>query len=126
MPHITSIERLAREEGIAQGREQGIEEGRREGAAKLIVRQTRKRFRGFASSDEDAIRGLSVNRLEELSEALLDFTGIEELREWLSQASRDFDVTVGKMAYELEDGSLQEYRFGLVEISFMGEITAGK
>ena len=33
---------------------------------------------------------------------------------------------VGKMAYELADGSLQEYRFGLVEISFMGEITAGR
>jgi len=38
---------------------------------------------------------------------------------------------VGKVAYELADGSLQEYQFGLVEISFveisfMGEITAGR
>jgi clan AA aspartic protease len=33
---------------------------------------------------------------------------------------------VGKTAYELADGSLQEYPFGLVEISFMGEITAGR
>jgi clan AA aspartic protease len=33
---------------------------------------------------------------------------------------------VGKMAYELANGSLQEYSFGLVEISFMGEITAGR
>ena len=33
---------------------------------------------------------------------------------------------VGKMAYELADGSLQEYPFGLVQISFMGEITAGR
>ena len=33
---------------------------------------------------------------------------------------------VGKMAYELADGSLEEYLFGLVEISFMGEITAGR
>jgi clan AA aspartic protease len=33
---------------------------------------------------------------------------------------------VGKMAYELADGTLQEYPFGLVEISFMGEITAGR
>jgi len=30
------------------------------------------------------------------------------------------------VAYELADGSLQEYQFGLVEISFMGEITAGR
>jgi clan AA aspartic protease len=33
---------------------------------------------------------------------------------------------VGKMAYELADGSLEEYQFGLAEISFMGEITAGR
>src|SRR6266404_4313508 len=33
---------------------------------------------------------------------------------------------IGKMTYELADGSLQEYPFGLVEISFMGEITAGR
>lgn len=33
---------------------------------------------------------------------------------------------VGKMAYELADGTLQEYPFGLVQIAFMGEITAGR
>ncbi len=33
---------------------------------------------------------------------------------------------VGKAAYELADGSLEEYSFGLAEFSFMGEITAGR
>ncbi len=33
---------------------------------------------------------------------------------------------VGKTAYELADGSVEEYEFGLAEISFMGEITAGR
>jgi clan AA aspartic protease len=32
----------------------------------------------------------------------------------------------GTMAYELADGTLQEYEFGLVRIAFMGEITAGR
>jgi clan AA aspartic protease len=32
----------------------------------------------------------------------------------------------GKMVYELADGSLEEYDFGLVQISFMGEVTAGR
>lgn len=32
----------------------------------------------------------------------------------------------GKMVYELADGTLQEYPFGLVEITFMGEVTAGR
>ena len=33
---------------------------------------------------------------------------------------------VGTMVYELADGTLQEYPFGLVEIAFMGEVTAGR
>ncbi len=33
---------------------------------------------------------------------------------------------VGRTAYELADGTIQEYPFGLVQISFMGEITAGR
>src|SRR5262245_61139584 len=33
---------------------------------------------------------------------------------------------VGAMAYELADGSLREYAFGLARIEFMGEVTAGR
>ena len=33
---------------------------------------------------------------------------------------------VGKTVYELANGILEEYPFGLVEIRFMGEITAGR
>lgn len=32
----------------------------------------------------------------------------------------------GKMSYELADGTVREYSFGLVTIEFMGEITAGR
>lgn len=35
-------------------------------------------------------------------------------------------VPIGKMSYELADGSVQEYPFGLAQIEFMGEITAGR
>jgi clan AA aspartic protease len=33
---------------------------------------------------------------------------------------------VGRMPYELANGTVQEYQFGLVEISFMNEVTAGR
>ena len=40
---------------------------------------------------------------------------------------RQIDVRpVGTMVYELADGTKHEYPFGLVEIRFMGEITAGR
>jgi len=32
----------------------------------------------------------------------------------------------GKMAYELADGTVKEYPFGLAVIEFMGEVTAGR
>ena len=32
----------------------------------------------------------------------------------------------GKMAYELADGTVKEFPFGLVRIEFMGETTAGR
>ena len=32
----------------------------------------------------------------------------------------------GTMTYELADGTVQEYHFGLVKIEFMGEVTAGR
>ena len=33
---------------------------------------------------------------------------------------------VGRTSYELADGSVHEYAFGLAQIEFMGEITAGR
>src|SRR5881394_2682215 len=35
-------------------------------------------------------------------------------------------LRVGRMSYELADGSVHEYSYGLVRIEFMGEITAGR
>ena len=35
-------------------------------------------------------------------------------------------VREGKMAYELAEGTVKEYPYGLVRIEFMGEITAGR
>lgn len=32
----------------------------------------------------------------------------------------------GKMSYELSDGTVKEYPYGLVRIEFMGEVTAGR
>ena len=32
----------------------------------------------------------------------------------------------GTMGYELADGTVQKYHFGLVKIEFMGEVTAGR
>ena len=33
---------------------------------------------------------------------------------------------MGASAYELADGSVHEYRYGLAQIEFMGDLTAGR
>ena len=33
---------------------------------------------------------------------------------------------MGRTTYELADGTLHEYSFGLAQIEFMGEVTAGR
>ena len=43
-----------------------------------------------------------------------------------SQLARIGITPVGKLAYELADGRLIEYEFGLAQIDFMGDITAGR
>lgn len=43
-----------------------------------------------------------------------------------SELSRIGVQPVGQTAYELADGTVHEYRFGLVEIGFMDEVTAGR
>ena len=43
-----------------------------------------------------------------------------------SELSRIGVQPVGKTAYELADGTVHEYSFGLVEIGFMDEVTAGR
>lgn len=35
-------------------------------------------------------------------------------------------ISAGKMSYELADGQIKEYNFGLAVIEFMGELTAGR
>lgn len=70
---------------MEKGMEKGIEEGKRQEAIALVVRQLRKRF---ASLDEDAQRRiptLTIERLEQLGEALLDFTSLQDLISWLNQ-----------------------------------------
>jgi hypothetical protein len=72
MPYITSIERLALKEGTAN----------------VVMRQARKRFPEFAAEDEEAIRRMSLARLEQLSDAMLDFRTIGDLRQWLARRPR--------------------------------------
>ena len=81
----TRVYREIKEEGIKEGIKEGRQEGRQEEAANLVIRQMTKRI-GQKLSEEIVARisGLPLPVLEDLSEALLDFTTLADLQAWLN------------------------------------------
>lgn len=84
---ITKATRLGMEQGIRRGIEpgirQGIEEGIEQGKLRLIVRLLERRFGVLSSESKIRIAQLSASQLENLGEALLDFTTLSDLTTWL-------------------------------------------
>ncbi len=64
-------------------KEEGREEGREEEARSLILRQLTRRLGELPQQVLDCIEILSLEQLEDLSEALLDFTSLVNLQAWL-------------------------------------------
>jgi len=75
MSYITTGERI--------GYERGKEEGQQEQAQTLVLRQLQKRVGELPQQLREQIQGLSLEQLEALGEALLDFSAIADLLNWL-------------------------------------------
>lgn len=73
-----------RAKAIQEGRQKGRQEGRQEEGLSLILRQLNRRIGSISPSLEQQIRSLSLNTLEDLGEALLDFNSENDLLTWLS------------------------------------------
>ncbi|MDZ7956011.1 DUF4351 domain-containing protein [Nostoc sp. DedQUE09] len=68
-----------------QDREQAIQEGNKQGEQRLIIRLLNRRFGEIDSSTIERVQELSIEQLEALGEALLDFSVIADLEAWLNQ-----------------------------------------
>ena len=79
----TRVYQEIKEEGRNEGREQGREQGRQEEAVNLVFRLLNKRFGLISGEMRSSISRLSLVVLEDLSEALLDFTSLSDLHIWL-------------------------------------------
>jgi predicted transposase YdaD len=66
-------------------REQAKQEGREEGEQHLIIRLLNRRVGEINESLIERIKGLSIEQLENLGEALLDFSNVADLETWLNQ-----------------------------------------
>ncbi|MEC4985853.1 MAG: DUF4351 domain-containing protein [Oscillatoria sp. PMC 1068.18] len=62
---------------------EGRSEGLQQEARSLVMRQLRRRFGTIEPELEAQVEQLSLSQLEELAEALLDFTALTDLTNWL-------------------------------------------
>lgn len=70
---------------IKEGIERGIEQGRQEALGSLAVRQLQHRLGILDAETRTQISALPVEQLEQLGEALLDFSTRNELMGWLHE-----------------------------------------
>ncbi len=73
-----------KEEGLQQGREEGKEEGIIVGQINLIQRLLERKLGELPTEINKSLYGLSPERLEDLSLAMLDFTSLDDLIEFLN------------------------------------------
>ncbi|BAY96147.1 hypothetical protein NIES37_00740 [Tolypothrix tenuis PCC 7101] len=72
---------------LQKGLQQGEERGKKQEALQLILRLLTRRFGVVEPQTEQQIRGLSITQLEDLAEALLDFTSQADLTNYLTNIS---------------------------------------
>lgn len=66
-----------------EGREEGEQRGREKGERNLILRQLNRRIGELSQEVRSQIETLSLEQLENLGEALLDFNSMADLQTWL-------------------------------------------
>ncbi|QSJ19292.1 Rpn family recombination-promoting nuclease/putative transposase [Nostoc sp. UHCC 0702] len=62
-----------------------LQKGNKQGEERVIILLLNRRFNAIDTSLIERVRGLSTEQLENLAEALLDFTDVSDLETWLTQ-----------------------------------------
>lgn len=85
----TELDRMGlnKEEKVMEIVTSWMRTGMRNEAEKLVLRQLNRRFGPIEAELEQRIQALSIDRVEDLSDALLDFSDRSQLVVWLEQTS---------------------------------------
>ena len=68
-----------------RGEQRGRQEGEQTGEARLVLRQLTRRIGDVTPEVRSQVQALTLNQLESLGEALLDFSEASDLDRWLSE-----------------------------------------
>jgi predicted transposase YdaD len=70
--------------GLLEGKQAGWLEGKQAGLIEIATRLFQRRFGNLPLDIALQLRQLSIDRLTEFGEALLDFASVDQARQWLS------------------------------------------
>lgn len=84
-PWYQEILREGERLGEQRGKQEGRQEGRQEEGRSLILKLLTRRIGALSPETVAQIEALSIDQLESLGEALLDFTQTTDLGRWLNQ-----------------------------------------
>ena len=74
-------------EGIQEGKLEGRLEGKLEGERAVVLRLLTRRFGVLQARDRKRVERLSLEQLDALAVALLDFTSKADLKTWLAECA---------------------------------------
>jgi predicted transposase YdaD len=83
MTNLEAVYEEWREKTSTLGRQEGEQRGRQEGRQAIVLRLLSRRVGVLSAKVRSQITHLSAEQLEALAEALLDFSGTEDLVAWL-------------------------------------------
>jgi predicted transposase YdaD len=72
-----------------EAKQEGRQEGRQEGEIRLLIRQLSRRFGKISDRRIQVINSLTLEQLDDLGEALLDFSELADLDNWLEFRIRE-------------------------------------
>ena len=78
---------------IERGRAKGIQQGLKQAKKELIVQQLNRKLGSVSGATEVKIEQLSLEQVESLGEALLEFETAEDLSGWLADAAEQDSAT---------------------------------
>ncbi|WP_052672221.1 DUF4351 domain-containing protein [Aliterella atlantica] len=68
---------------LREGRAEGLEQGRTVGERTIVIKQLTRKLGSLSPDVITKVSSLSLEELESLAEALLDFTNVGDLESWL-------------------------------------------
>jgi len=84
MEMITSWHRQGLQIGLKEGRQEGLQQGLLEGKEDLVARLIRRRFGTVPTTVAKRLDKLTADQLNELGEALFDFSSLVDVKHWLA------------------------------------------